>query len=234
MGHIQLCIIHKFVDHFSVSVFILAYWATLKWHWVKLFIVIINPQRANQALLRMIINFRPFIVLLFLISQANFCTYTKLLALLSMVSFTLRRKANQVLESEIHLKLYICNVFCSRDICDRLCENQAFRAKIEIEIQAPELSHPQKLFLSPIFVFCRISLSDPYSKSMPNFKCQNNLQSGHFNHEPGINSLPRNFYTRMLVMMPIMTPQKIKIQFPQGNLLQSLKVLLLSTLYGNQ
>ncbi len=31
-------------------------------------------------------------------------------------------------------------------------------------------------FLSPIFVFCRISLSDPYSKSMPNFKCQNNLK----------------------------------------------------------
>ncbi len=32
------------------------------------------------------------------------------------------------------------------------------------------------IFLSPIFVFCRISLSDPYSKSMPNFKCQNNLK----------------------------------------------------------
>ncbi len=28
----------------------------------------------------------------------------------------------------------------------------------------------EKFFLSPIFVFCRISLSDPYSKSMPNFK----------------------------------------------------------------
>ncbi len=34
----------------------------------------------------------------------------------------------------------------------------------------------EKLFLSPIFVFCRISLSDPYSTSLPNFKCQNNLK----------------------------------------------------------
>ncbi len=34
----------------------------------------------------------------------------------------------------------------------------------------------EKFFLSPIFVFCRISLSDPYSKSMPNIKCQNNLK----------------------------------------------------------
>ncbi len=34
----------------------------------------------------------------------------------------------------------------------------------------------EKFFLSPIFVFCRISLSDPYSKSMPNFKSQNNLK----------------------------------------------------------
>ncbi len=35
----------------------------------------------------------------------------------------------------------------------------------------------EKFFLSTIFVFCRISLSDPYSKSMPNFKCQNNLKT---------------------------------------------------------
>ncbi len=34
----------------------------------------------------------------------------------------------------------------------------------------------EKFFLSPIFVFCRISLSDPYSTPMPNFKCQNNLK----------------------------------------------------------
>ncbi len=34
----------------------------------------------------------------------------------------------------------------------------------------------EKFFLSPTFVFCRISLSDPYSTSMPNFKCQNNLK----------------------------------------------------------
>ena len=34
----------------------------------------------------------------------------------------------------------------------------------------------EKFFLSLIFVFCRISLSDPYSTSMPNFKCQNNLK----------------------------------------------------------
>ncbi len=34
----------------------------------------------------------------------------------------------------------------------------------------------EKFFLSPIFVFCRISLSDPCSKSMPNFKCQKNLK----------------------------------------------------------
>ncbi len=34
----------------------------------------------------------------------------------------------------------------------------------------------EKFFLFPIFVFCRISLSDPYSTSMPNFKCRNNLK----------------------------------------------------------
>ncbi len=51
-----------------------------------------------------------------------------------------------------------------------------FGQKLKLRYRLPELSHPQKFFLSPIFVLCRISLSDPYSKSMPNFKCQNNLK----------------------------------------------------------
>ncbi len=35
----------------------------------------------------------------------------------------------------------------------------------------------EKFFLSPIFVFGRISHSDPYSTSMPNFTCQNDLKT---------------------------------------------------------
>jgi len=34
-----------------------------------------------------------------------------------------------------------------------------------------------------------------------------------FYHEPGINSLPRNFYTSLFVMVPTMIPQMIEIQF---------------------
>ncbi len=41
---------------------------------------------------------------------------------------------------------------------------------------APEVSHWKRFVLSPIFVFCSINLSDPYSMSMPNFKFQNNLK----------------------------------------------------------
>ncbi len=36
--------------------------------------------------------------------------------------------------------------------------------------------HIGKILSFSIFVFCRISLSDHYSTSMPNFKCQNNLK----------------------------------------------------------
>ncbi len=34
----------------------------------------------------------------------------------------------------------------------------------------------EKFVLNPIFDFCRISLSNPYSTSMQNFKCQNDLK----------------------------------------------------------
>ncbi len=61
-------------------------------------------------------------------------------------------------------------------ICDSLWEKGALHAKIEIEIQAPEVSHRKNSFFLLFFFCCRISLSDPYSKSTPNFKCRNNLK----------------------------------------------------------
>ncbi len=55
-------------------------------------------------------------------------------------------------------------------LCERVWEKGPYGAKFEIE----EVS--RRKIISPIFVFCRISFSDPYSTSMPNFKCQNNLK----------------------------------------------------------
>ncbi len=56
-------------------------------------------------------------------------------------------------------------------ICDRLWQKGAFHAKM-----APEVSHRKNSFFLLFLFFCRISLSDPYSKSTPNFKCRNNLK----------------------------------------------------------
>ncbi len=62
-------------------------------------------------------------------------------------------------------------------ICEQVWEKGPYGAKIEIEIIKSSISKSlEKFFLSPIFVFCRISLSDLYSTSMPNFKCRNNLK----------------------------------------------------------
>ncbi len=58
-------------------------------------------------------------------------------------------------------------------ICERVWEKGPYSAKIDISFRSKS---SEKFFLSPVFVFCRISLSDPYSTSMPNFKCQNNLK----------------------------------------------------------
>ncbi len=48
--------------------------------------------------------------------------------------------------------------------------------KLKLRYRLQKYKSSEKFFLSPIFVFCRISLSDPYSTSMPNFACQNDLK----------------------------------------------------------
>ena len=58
-------------------------------------------------------------------------------------------------------------------ICERSGKRDLMAQKLKLRYRLRKKSS-EKFFLSPIFVFC--SLSDPYSTSMPNFKCQNNLK----------------------------------------------------------